>query len=208
MKRTIFGLTITAVLVLVSGCATYVGDKLLELPETRVRYDQSRVISKARSGVSELLDSLGISDERKASFKKISPRGVVRDDHSLKRSHINSQLIVAGADASFASATNSIIIVAGPLHISHSANNIIICGTDVDISHDGSRGNGSLVVSKGRIKISHAGNSLIYALDGVEISHARNVRAFNTRERKTSWGHIDNVLVDPLFDAETRPEYR
>lgn len=192
-------------LALVCACTTYTGDSLLRLPEQSSAYDQSRIISKAKGGVSDILDSLGITEKEKTSLEKIALKSVVRDSESLKLTHVDNQLVVAGADTNIAFATNSIIISVGALHISHSSNNIVICGGDVDISHDGSLGNGSLVVSKGKTKISHAGNTLIYAINGVEISHARNVRAFNTRERKTSWGHINNSLVKPLFHEETAP---
>lgn len=152
-----------------------------------------------------MLDRLGISEAEKTALDTISPRSVIRDSETLKLIRVHNQLVVAGANTNIAFATNSIIISTGALHISHSGNNIVVCGSDVDISHDGTLGNGSLVLSKGEVTISHAGNTLIYALKGVEISHARNVRAFNTRERKTSWGHINNDLVKPLFREETVP---
>lgn len=74
-----------------------------------------------------------------------------------------------------------------------------------DISPDGNFGNGSLVISEGKIKIGHTRERLVYALDEVDISHAGNVRAFNTRDRKASMGHIDTILADPLFKQETVP---
>lgn len=178
---------------------------MLKLPEQSNAYDQSRILSKAKSDVSDIIDSLGISEEAKNSLGSISPKSVIRDSEPLNLTQVDNQLVVAGADTNIAFATNSIIISTDALHISHSSNNVIICGSDVDISHDGSLGNGSLVITKGKVKISHAGNSLIYAINGVEISHAHNVRAFNTRERKTSWGHINNNLVKLLFHEETTP---
>jgi hypothetical protein len=190
---------------LVSACTTYTGDSLLRLPEQTSTYNQSRTISKAKNGVSEILDSLGIPKDAKTPFENIAPSSVIRDSGPLKLNRINNQLVVAGDDTNIAFATNSIIISTGTLHISHSGNNVIVCGGDVDISHDGGLGSGSLVISKGQTKISHAGNTLIYAIKGVEISHAQNVRAFNTRERKTSGGHINNILVKPLFHEETAP---
>jgi len=192
-------------LALVSACATYTGDNLLKIPEEPSTSNQNRTISKAKEGVSEILDSLGVPEEKKTSFEKIALKDVIRDNEPLKLTRIDNQLVVARAKTDISYATNSIIISTGALHISHSGNNIIVCGNDVDISHDGSLGNGSLVISKGKTKISHAGNTLIYAIKGVEISHANHVRAFNTRERKTSWGHINNIIVKPLFQEETAP---
>jgi hypothetical protein len=200
----IFRLVATAtLLILVSACTTtYEGDNLLKLPEQPVAHDQTRLISKTRSDVSNMLNALNLPEERKKNFENVSPTVVVHDNQPLDLNQIDDQLIVSRAYANIAFASNSIIISDGALHISHSGNNVIICGGDVDISHDGSEGNGSLVISRGRVKISHARNSLIYALHGVEISHASNVQAFNTHERKTSWGHISNILVKPLFSDE------
>ena len=187
-------------LALVSACATYTWDNLLKLLEQPSTSNQNRTISKAKEGVSEILDRLGVSEEKKTSFEKIALKDVIRDSEPLKLTRIGNQLVVARAKTDISYATNSIIISIGALHISHSGNNIIECGSDVDISHDGSLGNGSLVISKGKTKISHAEN-----IKGVEISHVNHVKAFNTRERKTSWGHINNIIVKPLFQEETAP---
>lgn len=193
-------------LTLVSACSTYTGDNLLRLPEQSSTHNQEIIISETKDGVSDILDSLGVSEEMKKSLGEISPKNIIRDSKPLKLNNIDNQLVVAGADANIAFATNSIIISIGALHIAHSGNNVVVSGGDVEISHDGSSGNGSLVISKGKTKISHAENSLIYAIKGVEISHARNIRAFNTRERKTSRGYINNNFVKPLFREETEPK--
>ena len=178
----------------------------MRLPERTSACDQNEIISKAKSGVSDILDKLGVSAEKKASIEKITPKDIIHDSEPLTLTRVDNQLVVSGANTNISFATNSIIISTGTLHISHSGNNIIVCSSDVDISHDGSIGNGSLVVSKGKTRISHAGNTLIYAINGVVISHAYNVKAFNTRERKTSWGHINNIIVEPLFYEETAPK--
>ena len=193
-------------LALVSGCSTYTGDNLLRLSEQSSTYDNNIAISKAKDGVSDLLDSLGVSEETKTSLEKIVPKSVIRYSKPIKLTHIDYQLVLAGGDTNIAFATNSIIISTGALHISHSDNNIIVCGSDVEISHDGGRlGNGSFVISKGKTKISQARNTHIYAINGIKISHARNVKSFNARERKTSWGHINEAIVEPLFQEETAP---
>jgi len=195
-------IVIAIVIASVSACTTYTGDNLIKLSEQPVTYKQQRIIAKAQQGVADILDRLEISTKRKAAFETISPLSVIRDNEPLTLTRVDNQLVVAGQNTTIAYAANSIIISSGPLHISHSGNNVIVCGGDVDISHDGSIGHGSLIISKGKTEISHAGNSLIYAIKGVEISHARNVHAFNTRERKTSWGHINNSLIEPLFREE------
>ena len=198
---------IAVVAVSVSACTTYSGDSLLKLTAQPVTYEQQVLIAKAQQGVADILDRLEISQERKAAFEMIAPLSVIRDNEPLTLTRVDNQLVVAGQNTTIAYAANSIIISSGPLHISHSGNNVIVCGGDVDISHDGSIGHGSLVISKGKTEISHAGDSLIYAIEGVEISHARNVHAFNTRERKTSWGHINNILITPLFREEAKLGY-
>ncbi len=202
MNVTLRVIMVACVFASVTACATYTGDMLLQLPEQSSIYDQSVTISKAKDGVSDVLDSLVISEEEKASLKKISPKSIIRDSEPLKVTHVDNQLLIARMDTNIAFARNSIIISTGALHVSHSSNNIIVCGGDVEISHDGRLGNGSLIISKGKTKIGHAGNTLIYAIKGVEVSHGRNVRAFNTIERKTSWGHVNNILVKPLFKEE------
>lgn len=199
------GIIVFFTLSIFSACTTYTGDKLLRLPEQSRTDGENKTISNAKGGVSEILDNLGVSKETKTSFEKISPKSLIHDSEPLKLNLVDKKLVVTGADTNIAFANNSIIISTGYLHISHSGNNIVICGSDVDISHDGSLGNGSLVISKGKIKISHATNTLVYAIKGVEISHALNVCAFNTPMRKTSWGHINNILVKPLFHEETAP---
>ncbi len=202
----VFRLVVIAIVVAsVSACTTYTGDSLLQLTEQPVTFEEQTTIAKAQRGVADILDRLEISQERRAAFETIAPVSVIRDKESLTLNRVHNQLVVAGQNTRIAHAANSIIISSGPLHISHSSNNVIVCAGDVDISHDGSMGNGSLVISKGKAEISHAGNSLIYAIEGVEISHARNVHAFNTRERKTSWGRIDNILIKPLFREEIDP---
>lgn len=194
---------IAVVVVSVAACTTYTGDSLLQLTEQPVTNEQQRIIAKAQQGVADILDRLEIPDERKAAFETIAPVSVIRDNEPLTLTRVHNQLVIAGQNVTISHATNSIIISSGALHLSHGSNNVIVCGGDVDISHDGSVGHGSLVISKGKTEISHAGNSLIYAIGGVKISHARNVHAFNTRERKTSWGHINNILIKPLFHEET-----
>ncbi|WP_051148507.1 hypothetical protein [Desulfospira joergensenii] len=205
MNHTLGIIAAILVLAVLSACSTYTGDNLLKFPEQRSSYDQSKIISKAKRGVSDILDRFGVPEERKTVFDKITPKEIIHDSEPLTMTRVDHQLVVAGASTNISFATDSIIISTGILHISHSSNNIIVCGSDVYISHDGSMGKGSLVISKGKSKISHAGNTLIYAINGVVISHAHNVKAFNTRERKTSWGHINNIIVAPLFQEETAP---
>ena len=48
--------------------------------------------------MSDILDSLGISEEAKTSLEKIALNGVIRDSEPLKLTHIDNQLVIAGAD--------------------------------------------------------------------------------------------------------------
>lgn len=202
MKIAIHAKVAFIILAFVSACSTYSGDSLLGLPGKSSTHKQAMIISRVKADVSAIFDSLGVSEETKTTFENISPKNVIRDSGSLKLTHIINQLLITQGNTNIANATNSIIISTGSVHISHSSNNIVISGSNVDISHDGSTGNGSLVISKGKTKISHAKNNLIYAIKGLEISHASNVKAFNTRNRNTSWGHINNIIVKPLFLEE------
>jgi hypothetical protein len=45
-------------------------------------------------------------------------------------------------------------------------------------------------------------NTTLYAPGGVKVSHQNNVISYNTDKRETSWGHINNIVVDPLFKKE------
>lgn len=195
-------IVVTVAIVLATTSITYAGESLLNLPEQTGSCNPSELIPTAKSGVSDILAGLGIQAEAKDSFEKIDPQSAICDNKPLNLNWIHDQLVVAGEATDIAHARDSIIISTGLLHISHSSNNVILCASDVDITHDGNRGGGSLVISKGKIKISFATNSLVYALKGVEISHAHNVQAFNTPERKTSFGHINNTAVTPLFPEE------
>ena len=58
-------------LAIISACSTYTGDNLMRLPEQSSTCNQNRTISKAKEGVSDILDSLGVSEEAKTFFKKI-----------------------------------------------------------------------------------------------------------------------------------------
>jgi hypothetical protein len=44
-----------------------------------------------------------------------------------------------------------------------------------------------------------ARNTLLYAPGGVDIAFAYDVRAFNTPERKATYGRIDDTAIEPLF---------
>jgi len=195
--------TVLLAVLLLPGCATYVGDRLLKLPRDAAATDAD-VIEQTRARVRELVESLGLPGERAAKLLEIAPTGVIRDTQPLKSEFIDRQLVLAEGDADIAFASNCIIIAPGILHVSHSGNNVIVADGDVDISHDGSLAQGSLVVSRGRVTIGHAADTLVYAPGGVEISHANGVRAFNTPDRQSSWGEIDNLTIKPLFREEAR----
>lgn len=206
LKTMIFGvcrpLALLGLALALGGCATPAGDELLQLPAQARAAEEDAIVARAREGVAKVLAGLEITGARKAFFENFSPQSVILDESPLELTRVDNQLVIAGAKTDIAFATNSIIIARDSLHISHGANNFIVCAADVDISHDGSMAEGSLVITRGRVDISHARNTLVYAVEGVEISHANNVRAFNTRDRKTSWGHINNAVVEPLFREE------
>ncbi len=204
MKYTFWAAVVILSLALVSACSTFSGDRLLKLPEQTITYNQDSIILKAKNGVSAILDSFGVPEEIKASFENIFLEKVISDSEPLELTHIFNQLVISRADVNISSATDSIIVTTGNVHISHSNNNVVVCGSDIDISHDGNTGKGSLVISKGKIEIGHARSTLIYAIKGVKISFATDVSGFNTLDRKTSWGHINNIIIKPLFQEEIR----
>ena len=73
MNITFRTIAATFALASVSACTTYSGDSLLRLPEQSNAYDQSRILSKVKGDVSDILDSLGISEEVKISLEKKFP---------------------------------------------------------------------------------------------------------------------------------------
>jgi hypothetical protein len=190
------------VLSVCAGCSTYVGDRLLKVPEEYAEHEDAVTIVRVLERVRELVARLNLPEERAAVLITLSPTAVVHGQNPLDLDFMEHRLILAAADSKVAFARDSVILAAGSLHISHSGNNVIIGGGDVDISHDGSFGRGSLVVARGRIAISHASNTLVYAPGGVDISHARDVWAFNTPDGGASRGDIRNLAVKPLFREE------
>lgn len=196
------------ILALFTGCTTYSGDKALQITTKLNTVNETKMLTVTKSDVSEIIASLELSEQDRARFESISPKKVYQRHHSGKILLLDGELFVADGDTMIPMATNSIILSNSDLEIAHSSNNIIISSSDIDISHDGSRGNGSLVISKGKIQISHAHNSLIYAVKGLEVAHARHVKAFNTQQWKTSFGHIDNTSIAPLFHDEVVTDKR
>jgi hypothetical protein len=186
----------------IAGCTAYVGDRVLDLPNDTAAIDPEQAISRAMSAVSALLDGLPMSKERKETFAGISPRRAIRADTPLEFGLVERKIILAKADVDITASMNSIVVTMGAVRVAHSENSIIVSAEDVTISHDGSRGCGSLVVSRGRTRISHARNTLIYATGGVVVSWANNIHAFNAPDRRTSWGYIDNTIIEPLFRNE------
>lgn len=192
------------------ACAAYIGDDVLNIAKQPPISDQDKFILNTKESVSMLVGKLGLSKKKQDIYNSITIKKVIRVVKPITLRRSKSALVVAREGAKIISATNSIIITNGPLHISHGRNNIIISGGDVDISHDSSGSNGSIVISKGKITIGHTRGSIIYALNGVKISHAKDVKSFNTSYRVNSGGNIDNVIVnsiiEPLFKDETLPK--
>lgn len=208
MYSSIRVVTTLFIFALITGCTTYSGDNALQLTTKLNTFDEAKLLTMAKSDVSEIIASLKLSEKERAKFERISPESVYQRHDVDKILMLDSQLLIANGDTTIPFASHSIIISNGSLQIAHSSNNIVISNGDIDISHDGSQGDGSLILSKGKIHISHAHNSLIYAVKGLEISHARYVRAFNTQHWKTSFGHINNTSIPPLFHDEVVADKR
>ncbi len=193
---------------LFTGCTSYSGDEALQLTTKLNTVDEAKLLTMAKSDVSEIIASLGLSPQDRARFERISPKNIYQRHHSGKILLLDGDLFVVEDDTTIPMASNYIIISNGDLEISHSSHNIVISSGNIDISHDGSQGDGSLIISKEKINISHAHNSLVYAVKALEVSHARYVRAFNTQQWKISFGHIDNTSIAPLFHDETVADKR
>jgi hypothetical protein len=172
------------------------------MPAQTDTQDDARLIATAKKETGKILDQFAVAGRARSALDAISPRKVIRDSAPVRLTRTDEALVLAAAGADIGFATNSIVIANGPVKIAHSTNNVIIAGGSVQISHDGSVGTGSLVITKGKLTISHATGTLLYAPKGVEIAHASGVRSFNTIDRTTSWGTIQNVLVEPLFEDE------
>lgn len=197
LGRAAVALTTLVLAATLAGCAERAGDRLLNIPD---RADDERDgVERTLNGVAALLERLPLPAERKRRLESLRPTRVIRESRRLDLDLTSDAIVLTQADIEVSAATNTIIVAAGSIRIAHCESSIVISGRDVAISHDGSRGGGSLVVSKGSTRISHARNTLIYAVEGVQVSFANDVRAFNTPDRVTSWGHIDNTLIEPLF---------
>lgn len=188
-----------AMALLTASCASTPGEKILGLTEGELTRDESKVLLKAKSLTTELLKHLDIPTKQKSAFEAISLKRVIRADQFARLPTVHDTLVIAGGDIDIAFAKNSLVVARGVTHISHSSNNIVVAANNIDVSHDGSDGSGSLLIAKGKIEVSHARNSIVSSPIGVNVSHANSVVAYNTPDRKTSWGEIDNRIVRPIF---------
>ncbi len=150
--------------------------------------------------LSKLYDELGLPEKRKISIDSISTYGLVQENKNIKFAHEKQKVFLINGDIHISHCHSSIVIATGNIDISNGSNNILISGNNVEVSHD--RG-GSIIVAKGSVDISFAYNTTVHAPGGLEISHPRNVIEYNTENRKTSWGHVNNILIEPLFKSET-----
>lgn len=200
------------VALLFGGCASInkdnylVGDKLLDVTQKETKNNQEKTISEVENMVADIISILGIKEERKKYFDKISPSKIIYSNQPKYLMLVDNSLVIADTEINISTVTNSIILSSAPINIASGGNNIIISAADINISHDTPLGKsvrkGSLVISKGKVEISFATDSLIYALKGVKISNAMRVQSFNTSEQNISWGKLENILVKPIFKSE------
>ena len=184
---------------LLTGCASYTGDKLISLTHLPVQPESHAALVKTEEMVSKLYDHFKLPEERKISMDGILSYGLVQDNKPVEFSHEQRQVFLINGDIRISHCYNSVVVATGSINISHGGRNILVSGKNIRISHD--RGN-SIVIAGGHVDIAFATNTTVYAPGGVKISHPDNVIAYNTENRETSWGHVNNVLIDPLFRAE------
>lgn len=191
---------------LISGCASYPGDRFLRLTDSRPTWHESKTIAKAQDGITRLLDHLNIPTDRRSAFETISPKHVIRKDGHSDLSHVRETLVLAKGNIDISFAENSIIVATGITHISHSSNNVVVVADNLDVSFDGSTGKGSILIAKGRITISGARKSFVSSAKGLYISHGNDVLAYNTIPGGPRGGvKIEHRIVRPLFVREPAP---
>ena len=182
-----------------TGCATYTGDKVISLAHLPVKPESHTTLVKVEEMVGQLYDHFELPEKRKIPIDDILSYELVQDNRAVEFSHEQRKVFLINGDIHISHCHNSIVVATGSIDISHGSKNILVSGKNIQISHD--RGN-SIVIASGTVDISFASNTTIYAPGGMKISHPSNVLAYNTENRKTSWGHVNNVLIDPLFKSE------
>jgi len=195
MKKFLF----VFICLIITGCATYTGDKLIELTSLPAEPENHENLLKVAKAIDSLYDELQLPDERKIPLDDIHNYDLILEKDDIKFAREKQKVFLIKGNIHVSHCHNSIIIARGNIDISHGSNNILISGNNVNISHD--RG-GSIVVARGKTDISFANNTTIYSTGDLKISHPRNVISLNTDKRKTSWVHINNILIDPLFEFE------
>jgi hypothetical protein len=173
------------------------GDRILDLAGARVENEQA-TIDRTLKSIAALLDQLPLPAERKQPLASLRPTHVVQGGRGFEIAATTDSIVLATSDVDVGWASNAIIVATGAIRVAHCKNSVVLSARDVQMSHDGSDGNGSLAIAKGNMVISNARNTLIYAVQGVEIERANGVRAFNTPALLSSGG-IDNTVIEPLF---------
>lgn len=201
MKR----IFIAVIALVIQGCVTYPtypADNALKITDIPTKLDSKNEKEMVWKSIKDIYSALGLKNERAIDIGNIEDYDLRVEKGNLKTSCEQKVIAIATGDIESAFCSGSIFIARGNVTISHSSKNIIIASGSVNIAHDGDDDDGSLVISNKNVKISHAAGSTVYAVDGLEISFSNKVTAFNTSSRKTSWGHINNIEIKPLFKNE------
>ncbi|WP_438971823.1 hypothetical protein [Methylophaga sp.] len=187
------------IFLMITGCASYTGDKLVSFVSLPVEPSSHENLFKVEHRLLKLYDELKLPEERRIPLNSISTYELIQENKNINFAHEKGKVFLIDGDIHVSHCHSSIVVASGNIDISHGSNNILISGKNIEVSHD--RG-GSLIVANGSVDISFANNTTIYAPRGLEISHPRNVISYNTQDRKTSWGHVNNILIEPLFKSE------
>ena len=183
-----------------TGCASYTGDTLVSYSSLPVEPNSHKNLLKVEERLLILYDELKLPEERRVPINLVSNYKLIQENKSINFSHEKNKVFLINGDVHVSHCHKSIVIASGNIDISHGSNNVLISGKNIKVSHD--RG-GSIIIAHGSVDISFANNTTIYAPGGLEVSHPSNVISYNTEHRKTSRGHVNNIIIDPLFKKES-----
>jgi hypothetical protein len=184
---------------ILTGCASYTGDNLVSYSSLPIEPNNHENLLKVEERLLNLYDELKLPEERRVTLSLIPTYELIQENRSINFAHEKKKVFLVNGDIHVSHCHNSIVIASGDIDISHGSNNILISGKNVEVSHD--RG-GSIIIANGSVEISFANNTTVYAPGGLAISHPSNVISYNTEHRKTSRGHVNNIIIDSLFKNE------
>jgi hypothetical protein len=190
---------IISVFLMVAGCTSYTGDALVSYSSLPVEPSGRKVLLTLEEKLLSLYGELIIPQERRVPLDAFPIYNLIQENGSSDFAHKQKAVFLIDGDVDISHCYSCVVIASGNIHVGHSGDNILISGKNISVSHDRA---GSIIIANGSVNISFAYNTTIYASEGLRINHASNVIAYNTESRKTSWGHVNSIFVEPLFKNE------